>query len=393
MTRVYPQKTNPTSPSLHHTSWFVLVLVATATFTGCQSGNFRAKKLPNEFRAVATTGGRAIDFSRVSAPGVSDSLIARGDLLEITVTNGREEELNKLFLVRVDADGVATVPVVGRVRVAGREEFEASHEIARQSVQRGIYLHPTVAVEIKKKAMNRITMVGAVEKPGIIELPRNNSSIASAVALAEGFTKEAGTEVEVIRQPKYFYAANSNGGLSPELENSGEVQLASYEGVDGPAGATGSLQRSDGMSAPQSILIDLASKESLSGDFRLQDRDVVRVLPRKNERIFVTGLVVKSGQFLLPKEQDVHLLDAISMAGGTSSLVADKVLVIRRVPDREEPIVIRASIREAKQNGLENLRLTAGDTITVEQTPATAVVDTAEKFFRFSLGIASSSVF
>ena len=107
----------------------------------------------------------------------------------------------------------------------------------------------------------------------------------------------------------------------------------------------------------------------------------------------MTGLVEKPGQFLLPMEQDVYLLDAISMAGGKSSVVADKVFVIRRVPDREEPIVIRASISEAKHNGLENLRLAAGDTITIEQTPATAVVDAIEKFFRFSLGFASSSVF
>ena len=393
MNRSKPQKTKPIPQPVQRASWYVLGLVVTAALSGCQTGNFRAKSLPNEYRTVASTGGRAVDFSRVSSPGVSDSLIARGDLLEITITNGREEELNNLFLVRVDANGATDVPVVGRVQVAGLEESEASHEIASESIQRGVYLHPTVAVEIKKKAMNRITVVGAVEEPGIIELPRNNSDIVSAVAAAKGFAEEAGTEVEVIRQPKYVYAANSGEGMSPNLEDSGGVQLASYEGVDRPAGTTSSLEKSTGPLVPQSVLIDLASDEGLSGDYRLQDRDVVRILPRKNERIFVTGLVEKPGQFLLPMEQDVYLLDAISMAGGKSSVVADKVFVIRRVPDQEEPIVIRASIREAKQNGLENLRLAEGDTISVEQTPATAVVDAVEKFFRFSLGFASSSVF
>ncbi len=378
---------------MRHVSCCASALIMAVIFTGCQTGNFRAKNLPNQYRAVATTGGRAIDFSRVSSPGVSDSLIARGDLLEITITNGREEELNNLFLVRVSADGATDVPVVGRVRVAGLEEFEASHEIARESVQRGVYLHPTVAVEIKKKAMNRITVVGAVEEPGIIELPRNNSDIVSAVAAAKGFTEEAGTEVEVIRQPKFVYTAGSSDGLSRDLQDSGQVQLASHEQAETLSSPTGSLEQSNGPTAPQSVLVDLASDEGVSGDFRLQDRDVVRVLPRKNARIFVTGLVEKSGQFLLPLEQDVHLLDAISMAGGKSSVVADKVIIIRRVPDREEPLVIRASISEAKKNGLENIRLAEGDTISVEQTPATAVVDAVEKFFRFSLGIASSSVF
>ena len=313
-------------------------------------------------------------------------MIALGDLLEITITNGREDELNNSFLVRVDANGATNVPVVGRVVIAGLEEFEASHKIAEESIQRGVYLHPTVAVEIKKKAVNRITVVGAVEEPGIIELPRNNSDIVSAIAAAKGFSDKAGTEVEVIRQPTYVYSADTGNGLSLQPANPGDIQLASHEETDGP-------QDSLGASIPQTVLVDLASEEGIIGDFRLQDRDVLRVLPRKNERIFVTGLVVKPGQFVLPLDQDVYLLDAISMAGGTKSVVADKVFVIRRVAGREEPIVIRASIREAKLNGLENLRLAEGDTISVEQTPATAVVDTFEKLFRFSLGIASSSVF
>jgi len=392
MTRSNPQYSKPIHVSIPRITKLALVLTTVATLSGCQTGTFRAKNLPSSYRTAASTGGRSVDFSRVSSPGVSDSLIARGDLLEITITNGREEELNNSFLVRVDSEGATDVPIIGRLHVAGLEEFEAGHKIALESVQRNIFLHPTVAVEIKKKAVNRITVVGAVEEPGIIELPRNNSDIVSAVAAVKGFAEEAGTEVEVIRQPQYAYTANAGGIQSIGTDTTGEIRTASFENAGG-LGAAENLQNASRLPTPQSTLIDLASDEGLSGDFRLQDRDVLRVLPRKNERIFVTGLVQKPGQFLLPVDQDLYLLDAISMAGGKSSMVADKVLIIRRVSGREEPIVIRASIREAKQNGLENLRLAEGDTVSIEQTPATAVVDSVEKFFRFSLGIASSSVF
>lgn len=356
--------------------------LCTVQLAGCNTTTLRARSLPSEWRAKAATGNRAIDYSRVATAGVSDSLIGGSDLLEITVTNGREEELNNLFLVRVSDEGVADVPVIGPVRVAGLEEFDAGRQIAQQAIERGIYLHPTITVEIKKKAMNRITVIGAVAEPGIIELPRNNSDILSAVAAAKGVTEEAGTEVEVIRQPSVGYAQNAAGQIVPGQSNS-QVQLASHQGNARPTGPT----------PPQSVRIDLATKEGPTGGFQLQDRDVVRILPRKVDRLFVTGLVKKPGQFILPLDQDVHLLDAISMAGGTSSLVADKVFVIRRVADREEPLVIRASLSEAKHNGLENLRLTAGDTVTVEQTPATAIVDTFEKFFRFSYGVATSTFF
>lgn len=95
----------------------------------------------------------------------------------------------------------------------------------------------------------------------------------------------------------------------------------------------------------------------------------------------------------MPLNQDIHLLDAIALAGGRSSPVADKVFVIRRLDNQSEPLVIQASISKAKQNGLENLRLAAGDTITIEQTPSTAIVDTVGKFFRLSFGVASRAVF
>jgi len=378
MNQTHRDNSKPTAEPLRRACWRLALLLCLVQWAGCQTATIRPQKLPEEWRAKATTGNRAIDYSRVAAAGVSDSLIAVSDLLEITVTNGREEELNNHFMVRVSDEGVADVPVIGPVRVAGLEEFDASHEIAQQAVQRGIYLHPTITVEIKKKAMNRITVIGAVTEPGIIELPRNNSDIVSALAAAKGVTEEAGTEVEVIRQPTIGSAENSAGELTPGQADSG-VQLTSHQGA--------------GASVPQSVRIDLASKEAMTGDFRLQDRDVVRVLPRKIERVFVTGLVKQPGQFVLPLEQDLHLLDAISMAGGTSSVVADKVFIIRRVADRAEPLVIRASLSKAKRNGLENLQLASGDTVSVEQTPATAIVDTIEKFFRFSYGVATSSVF
>jgi polysaccharide export outer membrane protein len=124
----------------------------------------------------------------------------------------------------------------------------------------------------------------------------------------------------------------------------------------------------------------------------LSDRDIVRVIPQETKEIYVAGLVNSPGQFELPTDQDLYLLDAIALAGGHSSPVADKVLVIRRMKDRPEPIFIHASLSKAKKNGLENIRLAAGDTITIEQTPATTVVGTISKFFRLTFGVASRTV-
>ena len=114
------------------------------------------------------------------------------------------------------------------------------------------------------------------------------------------------------------------------------------------------------------------------------------VLPKKKRFIHVTGLVNKPNQFEIPRDQNIHVLDAIAMAGGKSSPVADKVLVIRQWEDMPQPAVIEVSIAKAKHNGDENLLLAPGDLVTVESTVTTAVVDTARNFFRVAIGLSGN---
>ena len=139
--------------------------------------------------------------------------------------------------------------------------------------------------------------------------------------------------------------------------------------------------------------LDLAKMESVAGQtHELNDRDMVMVLPEEKRLIHVTGLVIKADQFEIPKHQDVRVLDAIAMAGGVSSPVADKAFVIRRLPNMSEPTVIQVSLSQAKRNGRENLRLAPGDLVSVEATAATAVVDTVNNLFRMSLGVGGNLV-
>ncbi len=357
------------------TTWMSLLLVTTALLVGCQTGTFRARNLPSEFRAAANHRETDLKLARLSTPGTSNALLAPGDLLEVTVATGREGEKLTPLLVRVANDGTVGVPIVGAVPVAGLEAFDAGQSIASAAIERGIYLRPLVTVDIKTKAVNRITVLGAVENPGVHEIPRGGCDVVTALAAAGGLTDEAGTELEVMRQSQSstFMASNTNS-----QQAGGDVQLVAH-------------QLGAGQNAPPQLLrIDLADAR-LSGrtkDLRLGDRDVVMVPTRKAEVIHVAGLVTRPGQFELPLDQDLHLLDAIALAGGRSSPVANKVYVIRRLEGRPEPIVIQASLSEAKHNGAENIRLAAGDTITIEQTPATTVVDTLSKLIRFSVGIA-----
>lgn len=368
----------------------VAIILGGSLLSGCHTSTIRASRLPTDLQAEVRHGSGAADFSRFSSPGVSDSLIGPRDLLKVTVASGRADETPSPVLVRVGNDGAAKIPLIGSVHVAGMEAYDAGQNIVAAGVDGGIYIQPYVTVEIDSKAVRSVTVLGAVNNPGVHELPYENCSLVTALAAAGGLSEEADTEVQIIRQPTLGLAANEHLPGSTNGKQDSEVQLAAYETVGDSLSSNRAAQHV-GSQIPQPHITHLDLAEGLSNtsvDTRLGDRDIVKVSSRLKEYIFVTGLVTHPGQFEMPLNQDVHLLDAIAMAGGPSSPVADKVLLIRRKGEQAPPVIIAASLNSAKKKGLENIRLAAGDTISIEQTPATVVVDAFNKLFRVTVGLA-----
>ena len=383
----------PTAPSLKPLGWSLTLLLAALLTTGCRSTSYTAAQLPPQFRQTTSKNANPIDLSRVALAGSSQSVIAPTDLLEVTLTTGRENERPKPISTRVAEDGTINLPIIGLVTVAGMEALDASQNITQLAIQRGMYLHPHVTVEIKAKSVNRVAVFGAVKEPGVHELPRGNCDLLSVLAAAGGLTEDADTLIEIVRQPSATSSLHASQEPTPttpqpDEKQNGEVQLAAYQRLARPP-APNAFPQQPTVPNSQTVRIDL-SKNPFNGntDYRLSDRDVVRVVRRQKEVVHISGLVTRPGQFEIPHQQDIHLLDVVALAGGLSSPIADKVIVIRRIENNPEPLVIKASLRKAKTNGLENLRLAAGDTISVEQTPETVIVDVFTKLIRFSVGVA-----
>lgn len=380
-------------------AWGLMILLA--CLVGCQTAQYRAAGLPNQYRAKPSPGDVSVNMARLTGAGYDNSLIGPDDMLEVTVMSGRNDEKPVPVVGRVSKAGMVDISPVGPVAVGNLDPAVASERIAQAAIERGIFIQPNITVEIKKKAVNHITVLGAVEKPGLHEVPRNSCDVVSALAMAGGLTDEAGTEVEIVRQhvakaSTYTrFADNSATDPSPGAKE-GSVQQSAYSELfpSGPPPAQAN-NLADATAEQVAQRIDLASLPNhySRDEFHLEDRDVVMVKPRKKRSIHVGGLVKQPGQFELPATEDLRLLDAIALAGGSSSLVADNVYVIRPVPDRPQPLVILASIQKAKQDGQENLLLAEGDMVSIEQTPATAVYDALGRFMHFTIGVSGNSFF
>jgi polysaccharide export outer membrane protein len=190
-------------------------------------------------------------------------------------------------------------------------------------------------------------------------------------------------------------AGNLNEQASPEIQiircHAGRDPLSpdSHRVADGPQAELTSYGAANSQ-GPRTISVNLVSMaEQASENYYLDDGDVVVVREREPRSIHVIGLVKEPGEYELPLDRDLHLLNALALAGDRASQIADKVWVIRQVPGEKEPVRIQVSVREAKRNAAANVRLASGDVVSVEETPATFVLDLLRNFIRFGL---SSSV-
>ncbi|MEN1678163.1 MAG: SLBB domain-containing protein [Planctomycetota bacterium] len=357
---------------------------------GCTTARYQAASLPTAMRVAPNSAPGRIHLPNLATTSAGARDLSPGDLLDVRVLSGLEEVTPEPQVLQVNRQGVIDVPMVGPVAVAGMEPPDASRAIAAAAIERGVYRRPNVTLEVRERATRQITVLGAVTEPGVHELPIAACDVLNAIAAAGGMTEEAGPEVEVMHQANPQLAAATPGGVvqaaaTNEETQGGVVQTAAYAGLgETPATTPG---------GPVVETINLADSATHAAARQpLSDRDVVMVPPREKRVIHVTGLVLKPDQFELPLDQDIRVLDAIAMAGGLKSSVADKVFVIRQPTQaNEEPAVIEVSISKAKRLGAENLILGAGDLVSVESNMATAMVDTVEKFFRVSLGLTSTA--
>ncbi|MBC8351315.1 MAG: polysaccharide biosynthesis/export family protein [Planctomycetes bacterium] len=352
----------------------LLSLVAASTLLGCTRANlYQASSLPPELMAPRHATLQNVDLSRLARTISNSQVLYTGDEVEITIATGVEDKAPPAWKGRVAEDGSITIPLVGTVQVAGMEMIQAEQLIRAESIRRGKYVSPNVALTLTQRRTNRVAVLGAVEEPNTYELPASSSDLLTAVIQAGGLSENAGTIIEIRHPPGLAEAPISNGG------DGYSTDLASTRG-----------RRRLVRTPPRTLQVDLTeATNSDFGDYSLPDGATVMVMERPKRFIHVMGLVNKSDQFEIPEEiEEPRLLDALAMAGGRKLSIADKVHVIRQLPDRSDPVVIEASVRAAKADTTSNIRLTSGDVVSVEETPTTFVVGTIRDFVRFGFSSA-----
>ena len=370
-----------------------MLLLLSACSSGCANRIIKARRMPDRYQAAKVTNAQVADLSRLSMSTVPSTLIEPEDVVDITISSGLEEGGRTTPTpIRVDDNGIATIALIGQVPLAGIEAFQAEQRIAAAAVDRGIYKSPQVTVTMRKKAVNRITVVGAVKEQGIIELPKKQSTLLAALMAAGSLNEKAGTEIEIKRHEdssstQLSYDEPPINTIDNDVEDIQLTSAVKQAGLIRPRSRAHSERpHTQNSHDAKTMKIDLATIDATSNtDITLQDGDVVRVERRDPIPISVIGLVKKPGQYEMPVGKPVHVLDAIALAGERSNPWADKIYITRHVASENEPVVIETSIANAQHNNESNIRLSPGDVVSVENTPYTVLNSVVNKILRISI--------
>jgi polysaccharide export outer membrane protein len=152
----------------------------------------------------------------VAAPKADGYRIGPQDILDFSVF--KVPDLQRSVVVA--ETGTVNLPLIGEVRAADRTAAELEREVARKLGEKYLQ-NPQVSFIVREYNSQRITLEGAVKKPGVYPL-RGKTTLLQVVATAEGFTDIGDATVVIFRQEEgkklaaKFDVADIRAGTTPD---------------------------------------------------------------------------------------------------------------------------------------------------------------------------------
>jgi polysaccharide export outer membrane protein len=159
-----------------------------ADFTGSTQA---AEPASDETKQLAQSVG---SFVAATTPGNTAYKIGAQDVIEIVVF--KVPELTRA--VQVADTGSINLPLVGEFPVAGKTAQQVERELTAK-LGATFLKSPQVSVYVKEFNSQRVTIEGAIKRPGVVPL-RGKYSLLQIIALAEGLDRDvASNQVMVFR--------------------------------------------------------------------------------------------------------------------------------------------------------------------------------------------------
>ena len=249
----------------------------------------------------ATTGKAAGNPDQPPSAVVDpDYVLGPEDVVNIDVFN--VPELSKS--VRIANDGAISLPLIGRVQAAGLTAEQLQQDL-REKWGENYLQDPQVTVFVQEFKAKPVSVIGAVEKPGLYPLA-GSRTLVEMLSMAGGFGKK---------------------GTSP----AGRTVLVTRKS------GFGDLQPVDGMHMRGSDQLEIDLNRLLSTrdealNIEVKPLDIISV--SKAEVVYVVGAVKRAGGFVLEDRPTMTVLQAVAMAEGlTGTAAKGSARILRTNPD------------------------------------------------------------
>ena len=142
----------------------------------------------------------AFDLNEIK-PVLAPPFVTSGNMLEVAIWDLYEPGQPYTFPVRVSVERRIEIPLLGEVDVRD-QTIPQVESFLIESFRADEYLqNPRIIVRSLDVPMIKVQLTGAVNRPGMVELSRNDRSIYAAILSAGGLSKTASAEIAVTRAP------------------------------------------------------------------------------------------------------------------------------------------------------------------------------------------------
>jgi polysaccharide export outer membrane protein len=265
-------------------------------------------------RDIRDAADRAHQDLGVVPPHFAELKLAQGFLLNLNVLD--DPDFTGAF--RVDGAGNIGLPVLGSMHVAGKTVPQLREEIARSLLERGILKDPQVELDVVEYTAPEVTILGAVSTPGVFPL-LSPEGLGEVLALAGDTTILAGNKIQI---------TDPNGGSEPKT-----------------------VHYSRGMDT------------SLLNSIIVRPGDTVQVT--QAGCVYVLGGVNRPGGYVMQENGSLSVLQAVSIAGGTSITASIKFIYVMRKSSDNATVWLQFPYKKMTQGKVADVRLERDDVIYV----------------------------
>lgn len=259
--------------------------------------------------------------------------------------------------IRIDMQGYINVPLAGRIHAGGLTVDSLQSEIAKRLSS--YLLTPTVSVTIVEYHSQPISILGAVNKPGVHQL-QGHMTLFEALSQADGLRPDAGDQIKITRRKEW--------GPIPlpgaSADSSGDYSVASV--------------------STRSVMEATNPEDNIE----LTPNDVISV-PRA-KMVYIVGSVRRPGGFALNEKETISVLQAISLAEGLDrTAAAQKAVVLRSVAGSARGSEVPIDIQKVLSGKLKDMPLQANDILFIPNSKTkTIALRSAEALIQAGTGLA-----